>query len=158
MRKCVKDMSSRFFEKGKILVPVDGSDYCKKALDFAINLVKMYSAEMWLVHVASYSTVLFSGIGDSEMETYSNIDDLLEKSGQDILNTCLDEVKKQGLQTKIKLLRGNPGIKIVQYVKNEGFNLIVMGSRGLSGASRFLLGSVSDYVSDNAECPVIIVK
>jgi nucleotide-binding universal stress UspA family protein len=67
-------------------------------------------------------------------------------------------VKKQGLQTKIKLLRGNPGIKIVQYVKNEGFNLIVMGSRGLSGASRFLLGSVSDYVSDNAECPVIIVK
>lgn len=137
---------------------MDGSDYCKKALDFAINLVKMYSAEMWLVPVASYSTVLFTGIGDSEMETYSNIDDLLEKSGQDILNTCLDEVKKQGLQAKIKLLRGNPGIKIVQYAKNEGFNLIVMGSRGISGASRFLLGSVSDYVSDNAECPVIIVK
>jgi len=154
----VKEMSSKFFEKGKILVPVDGSDYCKKALDFAINLVKMYSAEMWLVHVAPYSNVLFTGIGDSEMETYSNIDDLLEKSGQDILNTCLDEAKKQGIQVKIKLLRGNPGIKIVQYAKNEGFNLIVLGSRGLSGASRFLLGSVSDYVSDNAECPVIIVK
>jgi len=154
----VKNMNSKFFEKGKILVPVDGSDYCKKALDFAINLVKMYSAEMWLVHVAPYSTVLLAGIGDSETEGYSNVDDLLEKSGQDILNNCLDEAKKQGVQAKTKLFRGHPGIKIIQYAKNEGFNLIVLGSRGLSGASRFLLGSVSDYVSDNAECPVIIVK
>ncbi len=154
----MKDMSSKFFKKGKILVPVDGSEHCKKALDFAMNLVKMYSAEMWLVHVAPYSTVLLTGIGDAEMGGYSNVDDLLEKSGQDILKNCLDEAKNQGVQAKIKLLRGHPGSKIVQYAKNEGFNLIVLGSRGLSGASRFLLGSVSDYVSDNAECPVFIVK
>jgi len=151
-------VNSKFFEKGRILVPVDGSDYCKKALDFAINLVKMYSAEMWLIHVAPISATLLTGIGDAETEEYSNVDDLLEKSGQEILNICLGEAKKQGVKAQTTLLRGHPGIKIVQYAKNEGFNLIVLGSRGLSGLSRFLLGSVSDYVSDNAECPVFIVK
>lgn len=151
-------MNSKFFEKGKILVPVDGSGYCKKALNFAINLVKKYSAEMWLVHVAPHSTAILIGIEDAEIEGFSNIDDLLEKSGHEILNICLDEARKQGVQAKVTLLRGHPGIKIVQHAKNEGFNLIVLGSRGLSGASRFLLGSVSDYVSDNAECPVFIVK
>lgn len=151
-------MNSKFFEKGKILVPVDGSDYCKKALDFAINLAKKYSAEIWLVHVAPHSTVLFTGIGETEMEKYSTVDDLLERSGEDILEHCLNEVKKQDVQASIKLLRGHAGIQIVQYAKNESFNLIVMGSRGLSGISRFILGSVSDYVSDNSECSVIIVK
>jgi nucleotide-binding universal stress UspA family protein len=70
----------------------------------------------------------------------------------------LREVEKIGVQASIQLLRGHPGMKIVQYAKDEGFDLIVMGNRGLSGISRFVMGSVSHYVVDHAQCPVIIVK
>jgi nucleotide-binding universal stress UspA family protein len=56
------------------------------------------------------------------------------------------------------ILEGRPADKIVEAAKEGGFDLIVMGSRGLGGVKEFFLGSVSDRVADEATCPVAIVK
>jgi len=150
-------MCVKFFERGNILVPIDGSDGCHKALSFAIELSRKYGSELTLVHVVQHSATLLAETDIFEAG-YSEIDAVLEESGKQILKNCSEETNKQGIKVNTKLLRGHPGTQIVNYSKEGGFSLIVMGNRGLSGLKRILLGSVSDYVSDHAECSVLIVK
>jgi nucleotide-binding universal stress UspA family protein len=57
-----------------------------------------------------------------------------------------------------KPVRGNPAEVICKIVEEEGFDLIVMGSRGLSGMESFFMGGVSDKVCRHAVCPVLIVR
>ena len=65
---------------------------------------------------------------------------------------------KAGLKISKKLVQGRAADKIVEVAKEGGFNLIVIGSRGLGGIKGFFLGSISDRVADEAPCPVLIVK
>jgi nucleotide-binding universal stress UspA family protein len=150
-------MCAEHLKGGKILVPVDGSDGCNKALSYALDLSKRYGASVHLIHVVQHSATLIAGPMD-ETIGYSMIDDALEESGKRSLENCSKEAEKQGVKVNTTLLRGHPGTQIVKFAEDEGFDLIVMGSRGLSGLKRLILGSVSDYVSDNAECSVLIVK
>ncbi len=64
--------------------------------------------------------------------------------------------RKLNFETLIKF--GSPAQSIISLAKDEKFNLIVVGSRGLSGLSEFLLGSVSNKISHAATIPVLIVK
>ena len=148
-------MSSKLPEKGKILVPIDGSESSNQALSYAIDFATRYSARMTLVHVTPYPTI-FTGVTTTTTTVLT--DSMLVQNGKQILSDCLGEVEKIGIQASTQLLRGHPGMKIVQYAKDESFDLIVMGNRGLSSISRFFMGSVSHYVVDNAQCPVTIVK
>lgn len=148
-------LSSKLPEKGKILVPVDGSESSNKALSYAIDFAMRYSAEITLVHVAPYPAI-FTGITTTTTTTLT--DSMLIQNGKQILSDSLRDVEKKGIQASTKLLRGHPGLQIVQYATDESFDLIVMGNRGLSGISRFFMGSVSHYVVDHAQCPVTIVK
>lgn len=148
-------LSSKLPEKGKILVPVDGSESSNQALSYAIYFAMRYSAKITLVHIAPYPTI-FTGVTTTTTTVLT--DSMLVENGNQILSDCLREVEKIGVQASTQLLRGHPGMRIVQYAKDEGFDLIVMGNRGLSGISRFFMGSVSHYVVDHAQCPVTIVK
>ncbi|MCW4035180.1 MAG: universal stress protein, partial [Candidatus Bathyarchaeota archaeon] len=65
---------------------------------------------------------------------------------------------KPELNVSKKLLRGRAADEIVKEANSGGFDLIVIGSRGLGGIKEFFLGSVSDRVADEAKCPVLIVK
>ncbi len=77
-----------------------------------------------------------------------------------MLEEALQRAKKNRHNLKIskKILEGRPSDKIVETAKEGGFDLIVIGSRGLGGVKEFFLGSVSDRVADEATCPVVIVK
>lgn len=70
-------------------------------------------------------------------EDYEIFETALEQGGEIILNESQEEVQESGIKTSIKCLRGHIGSKIIQYAKDEGVDLIVMGNRGLSGISRF---------------------
>lgn len=65
---------------------------------------------------------------------------------------------KPSVAVSWKILEGRPADKIVETAKEGGFDLIVMGSRGLGAVKEFFLGSVTDRVADTAACPVSIVK
>ena len=57
-----------------------------------------------------------------------------------------------------KIIHGDTGPKIVKFAHDRNFDLIVIGSHGRSGFNKFLLGSVSNKVSQMAKCPVMIIK
>ncbi len=59
---------------------------------------------------------------------------------------------------KVTILSGDPGPAIVEYANHHHADIIVIGSRGLSGLQEFVLGSVSHKVAKRANCPVLIVK
>lgn len=76
--------------------------------------------------------------------------------GERILSKAVEEVK--GVSATKRLELGNPAEEIIQIANKERYDLIVVGSRGLSRTKRFFLGSVSDDVSHHAHCSVLIVR
>ena len=145
----------------KILVAIDGSEQSDKALDFALDLAVLCSAEIVLINVLSPS--LLSYVDNSRMVVpnvdYSKFLKQIRTPHEKLLSKALDKAKKfqETLKVSKKLVEGRPAEKIVETAKKGMFDLIVIGSRGLSGIKEIFLGSVSDRVADKAQCPVPFV-
>ena len=146
----------------KILVVIDGSEQSDKALDFALDLARNYSAEIVLINVLSPS--LMSYVYNSRMFVpsvdYSKYLNQISNGHEKLLSKALDKAKnfQKTLKVSKELAEGRPAEKIIETAKKGMFDLIVIGSRGLSGIKEIFLGSVSNRVADKAKCPVLIVK
>mgnify|MGYP000235058783 FL=1 len=78
---------------------------------------------------------------------------------QEILSEAVKEAEAHGAKSvESKVLRGDAAEELVDYVRRDGFDLIVMGTRGLSGMKEIMLGSVSQKVLHAAACPCLTVK
>lgn len=137
----------------KILVPIDGSDSSRKALKFALKLAFVSKAKLILLEV---------------VEEFGPLPGYYEAApaGKDrakwIANQRFEKIEPLLEDTNVKWERvveeGYPADTICQVAKKQKVDMIVIGSRGLSGLSRFLVGSVSDRVVHHAECNVTIVR
>jgi nucleotide-binding universal stress UspA family protein len=125
-------------EKMKILVGVDGSDYSTWALMEAISIAKKFSGHVKVI------TVYKRGHEDEATKTQTKAKQLLD---EEQIDSSLSNI-----------LGSNPSRALVDTAKNEKFDLIVVGSRGLGSAAAFLLGSVSKQVVSKACCDVLVVK
>ena len=139
----------------RIVVAYDHSELSKKALKMAMSLAKQDEKIEILVlmvlqparpMVYSYGYA-FEAIQDSEREEVNSIRKEIEEDLQLLPN-----------KTRSVVIEGNPGVMIVEFVKQNDCDLVIMGSRGLSGLKELFLGSVSHYVVQKASCPVFIVK
>jgi nucleotide-binding universal stress UspA family protein len=146
----------------KILVAIDGSKQSDKALDFALDLAKRYSAEIVLVNVLSPS--LMAHIYNFRMYIpdvdYSKYLKPIKMVHEKLLSEAFKKAKnfQETLKVSKELHEGRPAEKIVEIAKKDVFDLIVVGDQGLGGIKGFFLGSVSDRVADKSSCPVLIVK
>jgi len=151
-----------------ILVPIDGSEHSRKALQFAADVAERFNASIVLVHVVSAAALLPApapqvgvsvtpeGVPPPIFSTKLAED--MAKLGSELLARETRELEKRGLTAKKILERGDPVEKILQTAKNERCDLIVIGARGLGKVRALLLGSVSDGVVHKAPCPVLVVK
>ncbi len=148
-----------------ILVPIDGSEYSKRALDKAIELSKKLEAKIdLLTSVAASATqppgVVLSGVVKGKGATKA-IDEYVKKA-LDEANRMMQEntkyCKSKGVEASYKVMSENPAKAILDYAKRSNSDLIVMGSQGLRGIRKIkVLGSVSRQVLENASCPVVVV-
>ncbi len=74
------------------------------------------------------------------------------------LMAVIDEARTRGVDAAFLLWTGEPGHSIVAAADAEGADLVIVGTRGLDRAGRFLLGSVSDYVVYHSSCPVLVAR
>jgi nucleotide-binding universal stress UspA family protein len=90
----------------------------------------------------------------------NNLYDELKSAHHKMLSKALERAKglKPSLKISTELREGRPADQIVMAAEEGGFDLIVLGHRGLGKVKEFFLGSVSDRVADEARCPVLIVK
>ena len=143
----------------KILLCSDGSDHALKAAAAAGSLARKFDAKVTVLHVLNLPVALSPAldaagftISPAEVDKYAaEVKDSVSRRTGRIL-----EESAIAYETRHEV--GHPGEVIPRLADEEGFNLIVMGTRGLSGIKSFLLGSVSDRVAHHAHCPVLFVR
>ncbi len=137
----------------RALVAIDGSEASKRAMDVAAELAKGGTLEIGLIHVLPHSYVAGS-LGVVTSITYEQ-----EGEAKGILETAKQYLLSKGVDVKMTYLpQGDPADQILQTAEKEGYDLIIMGSRGLSPFDRLLLGSVSRKVVDHAHCSVLVAR
>lgn len=145
----------------KILVPIDGSKSADRALDFALDLARKYSAGVVVISVFDVPSVSLVAPGIIfAPESIASYLKELKAFHEKVLSEALKKAKKlnAGLKVSKELLKGRAADMIVETAQKGAFDLIVIGSRGLGGIKEFILGSTSHRVADEAICPVLIVK
>lgn len=142
----------------KILSAIDGSEASYKALDYAASLAKSYSASLTIVTVVEpLSPTPTPAVPADIVKEYL---DEMEGCYKGILERAIERVEKANnkLDVNTVLLHGRAWEEIVEECRKGGYDLLVMGSRGLGGIKGFILGSVSKRAVEEAPCPVLIVK
>jgi nucleotide-binding universal stress UspA family protein len=137
-----------------VLVADDMLDDSQAALDQAVELAKIARAKLTIVTVVSVVSPSFGvpvPIGDSFAALLESAAKRLEAVKQRLLTEGVTEVETA-------LLEGNPVDRVVEFAEKHRPDIIVVGSRGLSTAGRFLLGSVSDGILHHVHCSVLVVK
>ena len=128
---------------GKILVAIDGSKQATKALGYVSVIARKFNSKVTLLHVAE------AKLANLEPEAVRSI-------SEKILWDAATEIK--GIEIDKKLEFGSPAESIIRLARQEDYDLIVLGSRGLSSVKRYLLGSVSEDVTWHARRSVLIVR
>ena len=135
----------------KILVPVDGSKYSNRALARACNLAKKYDSRISLIYVIDNSRVILF----VSRKDYLNE---LKNFGKKVLEKATRMTEKRKVKSKQVMKEGKPAQQILNFVKKEKHDLIVVGNKGLGSIDRFFMGSVSTKLVNNSQCPVLVVK
>lgn len=138
-----------------IMVPYDKSESAIRAFEYAIDLAGKYNANISIVTCISIQIPTDPYFGTAYIETTRLLKEDAMKSTQS-LEPKLKELK---IQYKIDVLEViSITDTLTSYAESHNVDLIVMGSRGLGGFKRLLLGSVASGVSQHSKCPVLIVK
>ena len=137
-----------------ILVPVDGSDNSYRALDAALLFSEKLGSNITVVHVMEQ--VPITHIGSEKL--LSEFLEAYKKENQDILSKCSEIATQKGLTIKTLLLQGNPASVILDYSKQEKFDLLIMGSRGMGKFKELILGSVSSKIVHHSTCAVLLIR
>lgn len=143
----------------KILIAFDGSPTSEKAAEKAIDIAKRYGSEVTFISVVDVplTNVYDSTAIDLPIE-YSKVTKRIVFLRIQILNTFIDKIDCEGIIVKKVVLPGVPYEEIINYAKEESFDLIVMGRRGFSKIKRFFVGSETQRVISDSPCNVLVVN
>lgn len=138
----------------QILVPVDFQKNTEDLAEFAISMANKLAAKVVFFHVVEnavyYSDFIPTNIALSEEETLTHakkrMGELIEKS------------KKNWMGCSGEVIRGDVVDTILDYARNQGIGLIVMGTHGARGIEKILLGSVAERVIKRSACPTLVYK
>jgi nucleotide-binding universal stress UspA family protein len=141
----------------RILLATDGSEEAELAALRAVDLADATDSELHVVHVGVVPIFMksYPGTLGYERRLYEEIEEI----SRELLRKQSWRVKAAGGAVAGTHLRmGEVDLEIVALAEEIGADLIVMGSRGLGGVRRALMGSVSDSVVRHAHCPVLVVR
>ena len=136
----------------KILIAVDGSEHSKRAVEYAIELLKMLQADIILIHChRTYPTLL----GEPYLQQAIN---KINQEAETLVKPFRELFRKANIAITERIMEGRAGEVIVAVADTEKADLIIMGSRGLSDLEGLIVGSVTHRVLHAASCPVLVVR
>lgn len=141
----------------KVLVGTDGSDSATVAVHEAAKLARALEARLEIVYAfhPPDPRMLARWMQEAPEEIASRI------TGTAGAETVVEKAKaaaaEEGVEAEARFLEGDPAEVIIDEAEGGGADLIIVGSRGMTGAKRFLLGSVPNKISHHAPCDVLIV-
>jgi universal stress protein A len=139
----------------KIVCPVDFSEFTDEILNCAVDIAKKYNAELHLIHIIpnlNYFTPYESFLTPENLIAIErNIEKEVDKDFDKITKTVDMSVKKV-------VKTGVTFVEIIDYIKTEGIDLVVMGTHGRSAIEHILIGSVAEKVVRKSPCPVLTIR
>jgi nucleotide-binding universal stress UspA family protein len=144
---------------GSIVVGTDGSDTAKEAVRQATELARAVGAKVLLV--SAYEPVPESRLRQERNELPTDVSWMVNP--REDVQTVLDQEAKRISEAGVGVVEtyareGDPADAILDVAEETKAELIVVGNKGMTGARRFLLGSVPNKVSHHAPCNVMIVR
>lgn len=135
----------------KILVPLDGSKPSLRGLDHAIYLARQCGATITGIHVISiYPKNLSDLVNPIKMRLFKNAEDLMERAEV----SCA----QKGIVFHKRILYGDPKSEINSFARENRFDLVVIGARGINPVKEMVLGSVSNAVLHRSKTTVFVAK
>jgi nucleotide-binding universal stress UspA family protein len=136
----------------KILLATDGSEHSKRAAENAIHIATCTPG-------STVEVVYVVDANRAKSDVLANWNSVeINDSRKERMKDVEKKAKEAKVSYEIKVLHGEPGPAIVEYVNKSKIDIVVIGSRGLNKLQEFVLGSVSHKVAKHANCPVLIVK
>ena len=141
-----------------IVVGMDGSDTARKAVDAAVELARVSGASLELV--SAYEPLPSQRLRREARQVPADMQWMVNPR-EDVDATLSDAAESAagaGVRTRTHAREGDPGDAILDVAEELRSDLIVVGNKGMTGAKRFLLGSVPNKVSHHAPCSVLIIR
>ena len=147
----------------KILVAVDGSEGSRKASEVAVELAGKFGAQLYVLHAfrgyPEYMS-MFPTAPSPTGEAIQEYEAYAKKAALEVVGRTVSLADKRGVKVKPHTTEtiGSPVQAITEYAAAEKIDLIIMGTRGMGGFKKMLLGSVSNGVVTHASCDVLVVR
>jgi nucleotide-binding universal stress UspA family protein len=142
----------------RIVVGTDGSETAAEAVRQAVDLARLSSATLSIV--SAYAPVPERRVRGEQSAAPADVQH--EFGPREDVNIVLEaaaaEARKEGIEVQTHPVEADPADAILNVAEQVGADLIVVGNKGMTGARRYLLGSVPNNVSHHAPCSVIIVR
>jgi nucleotide-binding universal stress UspA family protein len=143
---------------GSIVVGTDGSETAGEAVRQATDLAKAVGAKINVVSA-------FEPVGNQRLrEERTQVPDDMQwmvNEREDVeatLRSAKEQIEEAGVDVETFARQGDPADAILDVAEEQGSDLIIVGNKGMTGAKRFLLGSVPNKVSHHAPCSVLIIR
>jgi nucleotide-binding universal stress UspA family protein len=144
---------------GAIVVGTDGSETASKAVDRAIELAAALPKTRLLV-VSAFAPVSGARLRDESTKAPADLQWMVNP--REDVDATLSEAAQRGEAAGVAVetyaRQGDPADAILDIAEEQGADLVVVGNKGMTGAKRFLLGSVPNKVSHHAPCSVLIIR
>lgn len=148
----------------KIIVAVDGSENSKRAARIAVSLAEKYHAELVALHVVPRLTYGFTPTSLARPAvlptSYGLAYNEMRKEAEGYVNEVVDSAKPLGVSARGEVLEDKPSPveAIIDYASKQKADLVVTGTKGKSGFTKLLVGSVSNGIVAHAHCAVLVVR
>ncbi len=141
----------------RILVAVDGSENADRAARIAIDLAENQAATLTILNVIPIPTIASPTAVSFNLGEYFTA---MERDGRALVDRVATEAHKGGVKAKTKIIDNvaSTVYAITKYAEENDVDLIVLGSRGLGGFKKLVLGSVSSGVLSHAHCAVLVTR
>ena len=143
---------------GSIVVGTDGSTTAQEAVRQATELAGALGAKVYLV--SAYEPVPEGRLRDERQGVPADLQWMVNprEDVEETLDQGAGELEASGIEVETLAREGDPADAILDVAEEKDADLIVVGNKGMTGAKRFLLGSVPNKVSHHAPCSVMIIR
>ena len=143
----------------KVMVAYDGSPDSMKAAKTACMLAGKFGSEVVLVHVYYVPLYYQAGPSGGALPDTQYLERAAEERAAKILGEGADIVKECGAKCRTEILRAPSIVQaLVEFAEKEDPNMLIVGTRGMTGFKKLIMGSVSSGLVGHAKCPVLVVR
>jgi nucleotide-binding universal stress UspA family protein len=142
----------------KILIGIDDSPCSRAVIQFASRFSWPPKTTALVVSAVRPGVMAYTEMYVPSADTAAELIEEQRKASKQLVSHAEKDLGNAGITTRSRVLDGDPRETIVQTAKDEGIDLVLVGSHGRSGLTKLLMGSVASHIVTHAPCSVLVVK